>query len=80
MLTRRLRGVLGTIEQQGHLCATPDQIATPGLLTGLSGIGYALLRLGYPEQVPSVALFSRAVEGPGRLHADRTPRSHPNHP
>ena len=80
VLTRRLRGVLGTIEQQGHLCATPDQVATPGLLTGLSGIGYALLRLGYPEQVPSVALFSRAVEGPGRLHAARTPRSHPIHP
>ena len=35
-------------------CATPFGIETPGLMTGLAGIGYGLLRLAEPERVPSV--------------------------
>lgn len=66
-LTRRVNGVLGTIEQQGHLCGTPDHVPTPGLLSGLSGIGHTLLRLGFPERVPSLALFAHhTVNGSGR--------------
>jgi lantibiotic modifying enzyme len=38
------------------LTGIPYAIETPGLLTGLSGIGYALLRLAEPEKVPSVLL------------------------
>lgn len=56
-LTRRTGSVLGLIEQQGHQCATPENVPSPGLLTGLSGIGYALLRQGFPEAVPSVVLL-----------------------
>ncbi|WP_069812283.1 type 2 lanthipeptide synthetase LanM family protein [Streptomyces sp. TP-A0874] len=56
-LTRRTGEVLGLVQQQGHRCGTPDQVPSPGLLTGLSGIGYSLLRLGFPERVPSVLLF-----------------------
>lgn len=58
-LVRRSGGVLGLIEQQGHQCATPENVPSPGLLAGLSGIGYALLRLGFPETVPSVLLLER---------------------
>lgn len=57
-LTFRTGSVLGLIEQQGHRCATPDNVPSPGLLTGLSGIGYSLLRLGFPETVPAVALLA----------------------
>jgi type 2 lantibiotic biosynthesis protein LanM len=60
-LPLRTGGVLGLIEQQGHRCATPDHVTSPGLLTGLAGIGYALLRLGFPETVPPVATFDHPV-------------------
>ncbi|MET9010323.1 type 2 lanthipeptide synthetase LanM family protein [Streptomyces olivaceoviridis] len=53
--------VLALVEAQSHRCATPDQVPSPGLLTGLSGIGYGLLRLARPETVPSLLL----LEGPG---------------
>ncbi|WP_428933800.1 type 2 lanthipeptide synthetase LanM [Streptomyces sp. ACT015] len=54
----RLTGrVLALVEAQGHRCATPDHVPSPGLLTGLSGIGYGLLRLACPSTVPSVLLL-----------------------
>lgn len=48
--------VLGAIDLQGPRCGTPDGVPSPGLLTGLAGIGYGLLRLGFPE-VPSALLM-----------------------
>ncbi|GAA2793601.1 type 2 lanthipeptide synthetase LanM family protein [Kitasatospora paracochleata] len=58
-LAHRTGEVLALIEQQGHRCATPDHVPTPGLLSGLAGIGHALLRLGFPAEVPSVLLLDR---------------------
>lgn len=48
--------VLGAIDLHGPRCGTPDGVPSPGLLTGLAGIGYGLLRLGFPE-VPSALLM-----------------------
>ncbi|MCZ0991332.1 hypothetical protein O1M54_47870 [Streptomyces diastatochromogenes] len=56
-LTGRTGQVLALVEAQGHRCATPDHVPSPGLLAGLSGIGYGLLRLARPESVPSVLLL-----------------------
>ncbi|WP_307534056.1 type 2 lanthipeptide synthetase LanM family protein [Streptomyces sp. V3I8] len=56
-LSLRTGQVLGLVEAQSHRCATPDHVPSPGLLTGLSGIGYGLLRLAHPETVPSVLLL-----------------------
>ncbi|MGK5447726.1 type 2 lanthipeptide synthetase LanM family protein [Streptomyces radiopugnans] len=67
-LGHRAGEVLGLIEQQGHRCGTPDHVPSPGLLTGLSGIGYALLRLGFPETVPSVLLLDHSPGAQGRTH------------
>jgi len=54
---RHFRGViLDSIETDGWLTGTPSGIETPGLMTGLAGIGYELLRLAEPERVPSVLL------------------------
>ncbi len=51
------RGViLDSIETDGCLTGAPLGIETPGLMTGLAGIGYELLRLAEPERVPSVLL------------------------
>ena len=46
--------VLESIEQHGWLCGVPLAVETPGLMTGLAGIGYQLLRLAQPENVPAV--------------------------
>ena len=35
-------------------CGIPGGVETPGLMTGLAGIGYELLRLAAPERVPSL--------------------------
>ncbi|SEN48786.1 lanthionine synthetase LanC family protein [Lihuaxuella thermophila] len=40
--------------KNGWLCGTPLNIETPGLMTGLAGIGYGMLRLFAPDKVPSV--------------------------
>lgn len=57
MLTRRAGLVLGALDQYGARCGTPGGVPSAGLLTGLSGIGYGLLRLGFAEQVPSALLL-----------------------
>jgi len=50
----RAAGILNSIERDGWLCANPRRLESPGLMTGLTGIGYQLLRLARPETVPSV--------------------------
>ena len=39
----------------------PQQVSTPGLLMGLAGIGYGLLRATMPDRIPNVLL----LDGPG---------------
>src|SRR5262249_12731899 len=51
---RLAAGILDSIDRDGWLCANPLRVESPGLMTGIAGIGYALLRLAEPEGVPSV--------------------------
>ncbi len=53
--------VLAEIERTGPRCGTPGNVATPGLMTGLAGIGHGLLRLAFPDRVPSVLLLQAPV-------------------
>lgn len=54
----RLAGrILARIEQDGPRCGASIQNEIPGLLTGLAGIGYGLLRAACPHRVPSVLLL-----------------------
>jgi type 2 lantibiotic biosynthesis protein LanM len=53
--------VLAGIRRQGCLCGVPEGLETPGLMTGLSGIGYGLLRLADPESIPSVLTLERPI-------------------
>lgn len=46
--------VLDSIDRDGWLCGIPLEVESPGLMTGLAGIGYGLLRLLEPSQVPSI--------------------------
>jgi type 2 lantibiotic biosynthesis protein LanM len=47
--------------RHGWRCGTPCGVETPGLLTGLAGIGYELLRLAEPGLVPSVLMLEPPV-------------------
>jgi len=63
--------VVRSIREHGWLCGTVSQQETPGLMTGLAGIGYELLRLAEPDLVPSVL----ALRPPNSaLEQDRTAR------
>ncbi|MGW4207649.1 type 2 lanthipeptide synthetase LanM family protein [Lentzea sp. NPDC004789] len=53
--SRRTAQLLGALDEHGARCATPGGVPSPGLLTGLAGIGHGLLRRGFP--VPSVLLL-----------------------
>jgi type 2 lantibiotic biosynthesis protein LanM len=48
--------VLADICEHGWHCGTAQAIETPGLMTGLAGIGYGLLRIAEPR-LPSVLLL-----------------------
>ncbi|TCN40191.1 type 2 lantibiotic biosynthesis protein LanM [Kribbella orskensis] len=54
---RRAGLVLAAVQQYGPRCGSPRGVASAGLLTGLAGIGYGLLRLAFGGQVPSVLLL-----------------------
>ncbi|MCA9996460.1 MAG: type 2 lantipeptide synthetase LanM family protein, partial [Anaerolineales bacterium] len=53
--------ILAQGEKYGWLCGTPMRIESPGLMTGLSGIGYELLRLAKPDLVPSLLTLAPPV-------------------
>ena len=49
--------ILKDLEQHGWLCGVPMKVETPGLMTGLAGIGYELLRLSNPIGIPSILML-----------------------
>ena len=51
---RYAAAVIAQIQRYGRVTAVPLGVETPGLMAGLAGIGYGLLRLAAPERVPSV--------------------------
>ncbi len=53
--------VLANIAEHGWRCGLPGEVEVPGLMAGLAGIGYGLLRLAAPERVPSVLLLEPPV-------------------
>ena len=52
--------VLEEVEQSGFRCGITKPVDIPGLMTGLSGIGYEMLRLAHPQTVPPVTTLSPA--------------------
>jgi len=71
---RRAGLVLAALQQYGPQCGTPRAVPSPGLLTGLAGIGYGLLRLAFTERVPSVLLLEPST-GSKRPPLRRNPHS-----
>jgi type 2 lantibiotic biosynthesis protein LanM len=50
--------IVAMIDHTDGVCGTPDGVVTPGLLRGLAGIGYQVLRAARPDRVPSVLTLS----------------------
>jgi type 2 lantibiotic biosynthesis protein LanM len=64
---------LASSAERGWRCGTPLAVETPGLLAGLAGIGYELLRVAEPELVPSVLTLeppARRLEGERKSRYD----------
>ena len=55
---RRARDTLAGIAQRGFVCSSGSSLSPPGLMVGLAGIGYGLLRLAHPNQIPSVLVLA----------------------
>src|SRR5262249_15579068 len=62
-LSRVTAMLLESIERRGPLCAAPGGVETPGLMLGLGGIGYQLLRAADPGAVPSLLALAPPVSG-----------------
>lgn len=78
-LTRRTyeiaSSILDSMDKHGWLCGVPMGVETPGLMTGLAGIGYGLLRLAEPEFVPSILTLAPPPNTNAPKHDDFLPSS-----
>ncbi|MCX5398676.1 type 2 lanthipeptide synthetase LanM family protein [Streptomyces sp. NBC_00102] len=60
----RAAAVVSAVERGALRYGTPGGTVVPGLLHGLAGTGYTLLRLGFAARVPSVLLLRSPGDGP----------------
>jgi len=56
-LDSRAGALAAALDRSGPYCGTPGGLGVPGLLSGLSGIGQGLLRLGFAERTASTLLL-----------------------
>jgi type 2 lantibiotic biosynthesis protein LanM len=61
-VNRLASAIVESIRIHGWVCGNPMNVESPGLMTGLAGIGYQLLRLAEPEVVPSVLSLEAPIE------------------
>ncbi len=50
--------ILASIDRDGWQTAGPGAVEMPGLMLGIAGIGYQLLRLAEPDLVPAILLLA----------------------
>jgi type 2 lantibiotic biosynthesis protein LanM len=55
--------ILASVVHDGPRCANRLAVESPGLMTGLAGIGHGLLRLAAPATVPSVLILAPPTGG-----------------
>ncbi|HEY4592362.1 MAG TPA: lanthionine synthetase LanC family protein, partial [Thermoanaerobaculia bacterium] len=58
---RGLVQLLASLDQHGFLSGLPGHVEAPGLMDGLAGLGFGLLRQAFPDRVPSVLLLDPPV-------------------
>ncbi|HEY1348250.1 MAG TPA: type 2 lanthipeptide synthetase LanM family protein [Ktedonobacteraceae bacterium] len=57
-LARLQAALLQSMQTRGWRSCVPQGVETPGLMYGLAGTGYALLRLAWPQRMPSLLLLA----------------------
>ena len=62
-------GIVEDIDRQGPRCGIPLQVESPGLMTGLAGIGLGLLRIAAADRTPCVPM----LDPPRTPHFPRAP-------
>ena len=65
--------LLRSVERHGIRCGTPLGVTTPGLLSGLAGIGHGLLRIACGATIPSVLLLQPSGWAEVTLTTERAP-------
>ena len=60
--------LLDVVNRSTSVCGTPGGVPTPGLLNGLAGIGYGLLRLGFADRIPSALLLQASSSASSLTH------------
>lgn len=53
--------LLDSVEKQSWISGVPQGVETPGLMVGLAGAGYALLRLAVPDRMPSILMLEPPI-------------------
>jgi len=61
---RIAQAIVSSIEELGWVCGVPNHFQAMGLMTGMTGIGYGLMRFAHPDLVPSVLVLE-----PPRLYS-----------
>ena len=51
--------ILSDLAENNWRCGEPLGLVTPGLMFGISGIGYALLRQAFNNQIPSLLTLDK---------------------
>lgn len=69
----RINWILRSIESKGWRCGVPQGAEVPGLMRGLAGIGYGLLRAVSPSRIPSVL----TLDGPRKQVLPKSGRGIP---
>jgi lantibiotic modifying enzyme len=57
-------GIVGDIDRNGPRSGIPLQVESPGLMTGLAGIGMGLLRIAAADRVPCVPMLDPVPPAP----------------
>ena len=63
---RASAAVVGSIRDNGWSCGVPLGVESPGLMTGLAGIGYGLLRLSEPSRIPAILILAPPISADSR--------------
>ena len=64
LVTERAKLIVHNIATRGWRSARPGHVEVPGLMTGLAGIGFELLRLADASRTPSVLLLQAPKSQP----------------
>lgn len=70
-----VKEVMNNARSHGWRCGIARGISTPGLMTGLAGIGYGLLRIARRDSVPSVLLLEAPRYGKSHSPAQKNKRA-----